>query len=63
MSPSCENLFLYIYANNKATYQTAQMRVLLRIFVVRCCDNFKGSVYLPYSNIRMAPETKQAVWV
>ena len=61
MSPVLRKSFLYIYANNKVLYQTAQMCVLIRIFFVRCCDNFKGSVYLPYSNIRMASETKQSV--
>ena len=34
MSPVLRKSFLYIYANNKGTYQTAQIRVLIRIFVV-----------------------------
>ena len=47
MSPVLRKYFLYIYANNKGTDQTARMRVLTRIFAARCFENlFKGSVCL-----------------
>ena len=53
---------LYSYAHNKGTDQTARMRILIRILVVRCSDFFIG-FYMPNSNLRRAAETKQAVVV
>ena len=54
---------LYSYAHNKGTDQTAQMRILIRILVVRCSDYLLKGFCRQNSNIRMAAETKEAVVV
>ena len=54
---------LYSYAHNKGTDQTAQMRILIRILVVRCSDYLHIEFCMPNSNLRRAAETKQAVVV
>ena len=62
MSLDLRKSILYSYAHNKGTFQTARMRVLIRILVVRCSDDFSG-LYMPNLNLRRAAETKQAVVV
>ena len=62
MSHVLRKSFLYSYAHNKGTDQTARMRILIRILVVRCSDDFIG-FYMPNSNLRRAAETKHAVVV
>ena len=52
---------LYSYAHNKGTDQTAPMRILIRILVVRCSDNLLIRFCMPNLNLRSAAETKQAV--
>ena len=52
---------LYSYAHNKGTNQTARMRILIRILVVRCSDNLFIGLSMPNSNLRRAAETKQDV--
>ena len=39
---------LYSYAHNKGTDQTARMRILNRIFVVRCSDYFYRVLYAKF---------------
>ena len=56
-------LYSYIYAHNKGTDQTAGMRILIRILVVRCSDYLFIGFCMPNSNLRRAAETKQAVVV
>ena len=63
MSIFLRKSILYSYAHNKGTDQTAQMRLLIRILVVRCSDDFFIGFYMPDSNLRRAAETKQAVVV
>ena len=53
----------YSYAHNKGTYQTAQMRILIRILVVCCSDNLFIGFCMPNSNLRRAAETKKTVVV
>ena len=50
----------YSYAHNKGTYQTALMRIQIRILVVRCSDNLFIGFCMPNSTLRRAAETKQA---
>ena len=54
---------LYSYAHNKGTYQTALMRIQIRILVVRCSDNLFIEFCMPNSTLRRAAETQQAVVV
>ena len=55
--------FLYSYAHNKGTNQTALMRILIRILVARCSDNLFIGLCMPNSKLRRAAETKQDVVV
>ena len=55
--------FLYSYAHNKGTDQTARMRILIKILDVRCSDYLFIGFCMPNSNLRRAAETKQAVVV
>ena len=50
-------------AHNQGTDQTARMRILIRILVVRCSDYLFIGFCMPNSNLRRAAETKQAVIV
>ena len=63
MSLVLRESFLYSYAHNKVTDQTAWVRILIRILVVRCTDNLFIGLCMPNSNLRRAAETKQAVEV
>ena len=54
---------LYSYAHNKGTDQTARMRILIRILVVRCSDDLFYGLCMPNSNLRRAAKTKQTVVV
>ena len=56
-------LNLYSYAHNNGTNQTARVRILIRILVVRCSDNLFIGLCMPNSNLRRAAETKQDVVV
>ena len=40
MSLVLRKSILYSYAHNKGADQTARMRILIKILVVRCGDNF-----------------------
>ena len=53
----------YSYARNKGTYQSALIRIQIRILVVRCSDNLFIGFCMPNSTLRRAAETKQAVVV
>ena len=59
--PRLANSICYSYAHNKGTYQTALMRIQIRILVVRCSDNLFIGFCMPNSTLRRAAETKQAV--
>ena len=48
------------YGHSKSTDQTARMRILIRILVVRCSDNLFIGFCMPNSNLRRAADTKQA---
>ena len=61
--PRPAKIYFISYAHNKATDQAAQMRILIRILVVRCSDNLFIGLCMPNSNLRRAAETKQAVTV
>ena len=63
MSLVLRKSILYSYAHNKGTDQTAQMRILIKLLVVRCNDNFFIKFCMPNSNLRRAAETNQAVVV
>ena len=63
MSLVLRKSILYSYAHNKVTDQTARVRILFRILVVRCTDNLFKGLCMPNSNLRGAAETKQAVEV
>ena len=63
MSLVLRKSILFSYAHNKGTYQTAQMRILIRILVVRCSEYLYIEFCMPNSNLRRAAETKQAVVV
>ena len=63
MSLVLQKSILYSYAHNKGTDQTARMRILIRILVVRCSDYLFIRFCMPNSNLRRAAETKQAVVV
>ena len=59
MSLVLRKSILYSHAHNKGTVQTAGMRILIRILVVRCSDNLFIRFYMPNSNLRRTAETKQ----
>ena len=63
MSLVLRKSILFSYAHNKGTHQTAQIRILIRILVVRCSDYLYIEFCMPNSNLRRAAETKQAVVV
>ena len=63
MSLVLRKSILYSYAHNKCTDQTAGMRILIRILIVRCSDYLFVGFCMPNSNLRRAAETKQAVVV
>ena len=48
MSLVLRKSILYSYAHNKGTAQTARMRILIRILVVRCSDNFYRALYAKF---------------
>ena len=54
---------LYSYGHNKGTDQTAWMRILIGILVVRCSDNLFIGLCIQNSNLRRVAETKQVVVV
>ena len=54
MSLVLQKSILYSYAHNKGTNQTARMRILIRILVVRCSDYLFIGFYMPNSNLRRA---------
>ena len=63
MSLVLQKSILYSYAHIKGTDQTAGMRILIRILVVRCSDNLVIGFCMQNSTLRRAAETKQAVVV
>ena len=63
MSLILRKSILYSYAHNKGTDRTAQMRILIRILVVRSSDYLFIEFCMPNLNLRRAAETKQAVVV
>ena len=63
MSLVLRKSILYSFAHNNGTDQTARMRIIIRILVVRCSDNLFIGFCIPNSNLRRAAETKQAVVV
>ena len=50
MSLVLQKSILYSYAHNKGTDQTARMRILIRILVVRCSDNFYRALYAKFKH-------------
>ena len=63
MSLVLRKSILYRYAHNKGTDQTTQMRILIRILVVRCSDYLFIGFCMPNSNLKRAAETKLAIVV
>ena len=64
MSLVLRKSILYSYAHNKGTDQTARVRILIRMQVVRCSDSLlKGFFFMANSNLRRPTETNQAVVV
>ena len=48
MSLVLRKAILYSYAHNKGTDQTARMRILIRVLVVRCSDDFYMVLYAKF---------------
>ena len=63
MSLVLRKSILFSNAHNQDTDQTAWMRILIRILVVRCSYYLFKGFCMPNSNLRRAAETKQAVVV
>ena len=63
MSLVLRKSILYSNARNKGTYQTARMRIQIRILVVRYSENLFIGFCMPNSTLSGAAETKQAVVV
>ena len=61
--PHPAKIYLISYAHNKGTYQTALIRIQVRILVFRCSDNLFIGFCMLNSTLRRAAETKQAVVV